>query len=536
MICTLHLRRTVEDHHLGFRTGGVLSEAYNLGWLRSGHPCKTGCWRYDHTTKKHEIMLSQAAYRTITKGGPAEGKRVQVPDFYRSLYEHEAAHSLYTTKDLEGLAKKLGEHKIPWRLHNLFEDVRIERQWIRYQRRGKLFRWTRWIKHPEPMKTSATALLYALKTEGIRRTIPRTLWATYGGLPFWSKVLDYYRRIIRCHASEDLIPVLLDWLKDFPATGDDTIEGEGGDGTGDLAASIAEATGKAPSSVKAKDPKGNGAAPSDREGSPSDPSTEPSGHPTHAYGGASGGGAVVTASDEHGLSMQLASMLDGAFRGGEDYIAPRSAVAKRLNVRGLLRGAWNRPFIGAVEGRGGKPHISYFVDCSGSMKEVRAKVDRDGRRGTVRCDTAGRILGRALSILARRGRITATAYGVSHGGCHYKMDLPCREDHWRIGRFLGWSGAEGISLALTPGGKRSVFDEVAKRSKLAVVYTDGEITDEPFVRDSLRARGVYTLGLCCSERDYSGKLRANFDYSLSRDSLFGMADALVRTLRAIPSQ
>jgi len=77
---TSHLNKLVTDHHIDYRTRGRLPETYDLTWVDRRHPCKTGCWKFNHTTGRHEIRLSVLAYPTIAKGGPAEGKRVAVPD------------------------------------------------------------------------------------------------------------------------------------------------------------------------------------------------------------------------------------------------------------------------------------------------------------------------------------------------------------------------------------------------------------------------------------------------------------------------
>jgi hypothetical protein len=547
------LDKAVKDHHIDFRVRGRLPETYDLQWVDKRHPCKTGCWRFDHASGRHEIRLSVICYDTLTKGGAAHGKRVAVPDLYRNVYEHEAAHSLYTTKDLEGLGKILAAEKIPWRLMNLFEDCRIERNWILRERAGKSFRWTRWEEHPPVSKMSASSLLFHMKTEGLTRSgyrFPRSFIIAHRTHPNWRKVYDYYRRIVGCGGTEDLVPILKDWLKDFPATGDDTIEGEGGAGTGDMGEAIGEATGTHPKDVKAKDPKGEGASPETKSGGGKGkggkaPGTraESTKSPTHGRG--SGGTAsevVPTIDHETERSLRLAQLLAQAFRkNGVIAKGPTARPSKRLNLRGLLRGDWSRPFVGKTIGNTNKPHISFVMDCSGSMGCL-THLDRS-RKVALRTDDCGRILARALNELARLGHITGVVYGSSDGGCHSRTELPVPDHVLTMDAGLeAFSGSEGIGLTLAPGckpgcytkkGSGSFFEEIAAKSKIAIVYTDGCITDAPVNRMPLRARGVYTIGAYAGP-DKTAALRHHFDYVISRDSLWGVADALVRTLKSIP--
>lgn len=573
---TSHLKNVVDDHHIDYRTRGRLPETYDVTWVDKRHPCKTGCWKFNHATGRHEIRLSVVAYPTIAKGGPAEGKRIAVPDLYRNVYEHEAAHSLYTDKDLIGLGKELAARKIPWRLMNLFEDCRIERLWIRNERSFKQFGWKRWEPHGDPDKTSATGLLFALKNEGLTPggRLPMAVVRHFGRHKYLFKVIRYFRDILRAPDTKSLIPILERWLKEFPATGDDTIGEEGGDGTGDLGEAIGEASGVKPSDVKAKDPKGNGASPDkakseesksesksessgdgeDNDGKPSEESTRAatSETATHGKGTAGKASAVIpTEDDETRYARLLATLMASAFRkSGVTAKGPTSTATRKLNMRGIIRRDWLRPFIGKVFGNTSKPHIPIIVDCSGSMG-VETFVDRECKVRK-RTDDCARILVRAFNELARRGLVTCTVYCSSAGGCHARAVLPvCEADisgpRSKI-RIEAFSGSEGIGKTLRPMTKDglynyehpkttgSFFNEIVANSKVAIVYTDGDITDAPVNRAPLHARGLYTVGVYAGVYDATEELRRHFDYAVSRNSLWSVADALVRTMKTIPTK
>jgi hypothetical protein len=555
IVATPHIRKEVLDHHVDFRTRGVLDEKYDLDWLKGlkTDPCKTGYWKYDPTTDRHTIRISPLAYNELSTD---KTKRIQVPQLFRHVYEHEAAHSKFTTKDLKGLADKLSAEKIPWRLQNLFEDCRIERLWFYGYRRGVAgsgkWKWLYWDKRPESKdvdKISAQHLLYRIKCESLLGRPSRDFSILMSPLPFYRKVWAYYCRIVRARTTEDLIPILKDWLREFPHSGDDTIESEGGLGTGDLAGALKEGTGKAPSDVKAKDPKGEGASP---EGKGDGDSSSPGGageEAGKAIDGTTDGYGTECNSDpfsgetppknpeelkEFKLSHRLAGMLDTAFRVKGDGKEITSNPSKRLNVRGILRGDFLHPYIGKSQSERGKPHVSLLVDCSGSMAH-EAYVDRE-RKVDIRCDGAGRVLLRALNLLAKRGRITGVAYATARGGVRERVVLPIKDPRI-FQKFHAWSDSEGIANALeqTPS-KRSAFNEIVSKSKICLVYTDGCITDEPLDRKPLRARGLYTVGICCSHNETTRELKCHFDAAIWRESLWGMADALVRQLKSMPAR
>jgi hypothetical protein len=506
----------VNDHHIAFRTKGTLPGTYDINW----HPpkgCNTGCWRFDHATGKHIISVHRDAFKAIADKGVTSG----VTDLYRLIYEHEAAHSLYTTPDLKKLADDLRAEKIPWRLQNLFEDVRIERIWLRKVRMMRHWRWQRWIKMPAPAdisNLSPTQLLYHLKCApiGKGRRLPKCAQPLEQNI-YYNKVIKFYNAIRKAPNTFDLIPILKEWLKEFPNTGDDTIEQEGGLGTGDLADAIKEAGGTV-DSIQVGDPTldpGHGVsdAPAPADGAPMD----------------------TMISDEGRRGDQLARVLGSAFRGGTEGDAPTARPSKKLNVKGLLRGNWSRPFIGRAKADERKPHVSIIFDLSASMGGQLAYIDR---ANTMVCsaDDAGRVLVRCLSVLARRGLITGTVYASGQGGVQKEWDMPLPISAYNL--LDGNQGDDGIPTALSPrdvlpehrqSGSR--FAEITSKSKLAIVYTDGEFGS--FVNKApLHARGLYTLGLCCTARDKTHELKRQFDHVISCESLEALADALVRFLRS----
>jgi hypothetical protein len=516
---THRTRTDVDTHHINLRTKGVLLQSYDLNWSPP-KGCNTGCWHYDIHTGKHIISIDTHAYDVIADKDVNRG----VADLYKLIHEHEAAHSLFTTPDLKRLGDELKAQNIPWRLQNLFEDVRIERLWWNRVRNKKHWRWRRWIKLPTPTDAadlSPTQLLFHFKSENIGWKFPKAANVLRAN-PNFRKVWDYYIRITNLSGVSttfNLIPILLDWLKDFPQTGDNSIEGEGGLGTGDLKSAIEEAGGEV-TSVEA----GN---------STPSPQGAPVDDPGHGATGAGPSQAPPDSMipDEPKQAVRLAGLLSTAFKSKEDGAGPTANPSKKLNVRGLLRGNWSRPFIGRSSEDGGKPHVALIFDLSGSMNGQMAYLDR-GKKHICRAADAGRVLVRTLSVLAKRGFIEGTVYASGYSGVQKTWSLPITDPVAYL-RLDGTQGDDGIPEALhpnPPAGIVSVFKEITSKTKLAIIYTDGCFSST-VNKKPLHAKGLYTLGLCCTSHDRTGSLKQQFDHVISRESLDGLADALARFLK-----
>jgi hypothetical protein len=221
-------------------------------------------------------------------------------------------------------------------------------------------------------------------------------------------------------------------------------------------------------------------------------------------------------------------MLASAFRSFGPTKAPTSNPSKRLNIKGLLRGDWSLPFVGKTIADNGAPYVTLIFDGSGSMSHHRAYLERE-RKTECRASDAGRVLVRALSELASKGLISGEVYLSTAYGVSARLPLPVKNVR-DFALLWGHSPSEGIGLVLKPGSPS--FAAITAKSKLAIIYTDGDITDDPIDRNALKAKGLYTIGICCAVRDTTPCLRKHFDSFISRDSLFGLADALVRFLRS----
>ena len=604
---TTRVRNNISARHAESRAL-TPKDNFAVGWLVPTDPCQTAYWKIDEKTGDNQIRLNPQVYAVLTKQSdplsPFAGRKVRFQALFDAVYDHERAHSVYTTRNLKGLADKLRAEKIPWRLCNLFEDCRIEHRWCSDHHTS--FKWTTWEPAGLVRVDSPAALLYAFKV------LRSDEYARYKKAPraflrrvdrkYYYAVRNFHDRIIGAASTEDLIPILKDWLKMFPPdkSGNTPENDEDlGGGGGDLADAIDNSSdsGSSPTdggdSGDASEGKGSIRDQDDELGAPESDDTESRRDGSFRTGRATSGVGGFepeksdTASDiqEKTLAARLAAYMAKAFKIAGNSPVNGPTPSKRLNTRGLIRNDWRNPYRVMRQTEHAKtPHVSLVVDCSGSMgwayggitpddvkviagsedigyppdhrtdREVagfakppqilpRGRVNNtsytrmvDGRElapNAIDCDRGGRVFARALHLLARKGIITATVYCSRQGGVSHRIELPAKRDR-DFGFIFGDSGQEGLAKTLSPTAPagRSAFKEIAAKSKVVLIWTEGDVTDDPIDRAPLRARGVFTVGLLATLANRQKDIARHFDAAICRTSLFGVASDLAKLLKS----
>jgi len=363
------------------------------------------------------------------------------------------------------------------------------------------------------------------------------------------KIGRFYRRFVSAATTLDLVPVLVDWLKEFPekAEGENPV-GSGVHG-GDLSDSmILDPEGS--SKGRAKSPSGEEKGGKDTEGDAShgagsgdsicDPKDgeevnnfeqgkyEPS-HATPSGPKRDGAKGVDRRSFEEKDAARIASMLSSAFRSKMGVGKQKSSSpSRRLRMREIVSGAPVNPYTVKRNNNRGVPHISIVMDCSGSMGG-RIRRSADGKEW-IRHDSEGRVLLYALRDLAKTGVITGKVYLSACGGAFHTFDLgsatakdidQCRHNH-------SLQGSEGFVHTFPKH-----MAEIAK-SKIALVYTDAQITDGPIPVKQLHEHGVYTIGLYVGTTDVTESMKEyGFDQQITRETATKVADVLARRLATV---
>lgn len=141
-----------------------------------------------------------------------------------NIIYHELAHTIYTDIDLTLMKKRLKRNGIPFKLFNLFEDIRIEA--LVTKRIGHKFIWNeclndkylgKGIKTAEAFMNILNIYKYSLTTEYIDEYL--SLFEDYEVARALDIIeiikIDYFEPIQQIDSMYDLIPLLIKWQEQF---------------------------------------------------------------------------------------------------------------------------------------------------------------------------------------------------------------------------------------------------------------------------------------------------------------------------------
>ena len=218
--------RTCKRNITRTQKGGVLTRMVRL----TGNKCRfevdhkidTACWSFDHAKDMHHIKCGTSLDKIANASTNACDKKMKA--FVECVIRHETEHGICTDRSTS-VPEACQKNDIPFRLWNLFEDVRIEYASATRADGDGAFRWVK-FQDVDASFNLASGLLWAIKTNeaGIKKSasayVPAWSGADYVNYQGKSKktrlvVLDFYRRACACATSMALIPVLLEWIDIF---------------------------------------------------------------------------------------------------------------------------------------------------------------------------------------------------------------------------------------------------------------------------------------------------------------------------------
>jgi hypothetical protein len=429
----------------------------------------------------------------------------------QSLVWHELGHALYTERDLVKVNQILESVGVPFRVFNLFEDARIE---ARFREETDLqFDWLNFediAGTPGAPISAGTLFFRVIQLEGEREAylkIANDPDLTIPG-PDAQAVFEFWERAVACQTTLEIIPVVADWLLQYPEEAIQLPE----DADDGLATTL----------------KGlqTGFAPLLQEAAPV-PDAPPK--PVKGAGNGKGTGSKPAAIVESGnlaefvakgpatytLDTQVIGRLAHALRRG---LATGSrggygnTPGKRMRPERLAIG--KAPFrqLGSAPGSFGVRKVALLLDCSGSMGDAAA---------------GGIQLLAALSDLAIKGEVTGKAIFskvVDDRAIHVTVPLPVSAEV--LTHLLVDGEAEGLEPALRQ-------NRPLLQGHTVFVFSDGSIGDDPIQPQSLH--GLAVMGVYCGkdwEREHAEEMmRKYFRVTVARESLDDLALAMASELR-----
>lgn len=513
----------------------------------------TACWQFKGGAHRIVVFsgLRFAADRLATVPAgitPDADYRARVKPAYaafaRAAVRHEVGHARFTCRDSARVVGELKRVGAPFRLFNLFEDVRIESK--ERADRGP-FRWVRAQKIPAET-ADPRAWVWAAKTAEVGVAPPRGAKNPLWRGPEYTATGDFAHVVLArlfnaaqgADADRDaglapIVDVCAEFLRHFPgaatkpwpvdagdpgdAVGDEhdgRCDPEPGEETGAGDAGTPEPAPAAPPPLpRPGTPKRRVDRPESSDGPGADewapcPEVDRAwvperGHDPRIYGRP----GSCDRDPDRDLIRVVMARLARIVHQVADLPAGIGEDGRGIYVPALAGGdpaCWLRPAPTP-----GRPELCLVVDMSGSMYSLW----HDGGREVVL----------AFRELARRGRIGLSCWLT--GGAY-----PCRLPVHAPGSV--WAGicpSHGVeSFPDTLNQARADL----QRARLAVCFSDGCLTDGDIDVSGWRARGVDLVGTCIAPADHaefmSNILRENFGRGVVDGSPVGLASQLAVAL------
>lgn len=415
--------------------------------------------------RAHVITLGD--FRHISKPGLSPSA---LRAFGRALVAHEVQHGLRTLTPLADIVSKLRAEGIPFRLFNLAEDIRIEA--AERNASGKKWGWQRWVRVDRRTWEPAQWLQSLRLTDGRRSA----RWAGSATTAQGHRMLDrlewYWQQFRLAESDVALIPLLIEWRKDFPAApapkGPLTSGCIGGEKDASDPAPSDEGAGDPEATpVAAADPKAGGSGAGKEQDKPmrtSEQAKVPS---------------LFLAERGEGYLPQVVRSLEQALAGIiESADEERSELGMSGRLMGHRAAAGERSAFLRREEADGKRRVLLLVDCSGSMKAlVMPKFAHP--------------LMAAMHGLHKRGMLNVDIV-LTGAGQHFLFAPTSAEDCYRVKAFAGSETVRDTLIAI---------DKRVQAADVVAVVTDGCLTDGFVNAGEWRARGVDLIGVCCCESE-----------------------------------
>lgn len=496
-------RRAVNESAVAFALAGIdFAEAYSVA-LRPSFSTAAWCYLPPHRIWLGEQMLANASRQL----------RLEAMVRYAAAFvRHEYSHMRWTTRAMRHFGQVLAAEGIPQSLWNLFEDARIEH--LCREALGQRFDWLEFEQASCPETPSG--LLFALIQHDGELPAPHlvpqerqpeheAVWAAFG------EVQQFYREIIACAQTEDLLPVLRRWLRRFPQERREPERGEGLGGRGRgapegeqvdatmgmlAAAELAELVEQLDEgAVEITRPLQTGG-------------TQPEAVEVESVGNAELLAAAAAGGVDGARADKVADALAKILVRPAGWVS-REEPSKLVDIRSVLSAATSGWRFRVREiPRRRRYDLTLVFDCSGSMSGLPL--------------IEGRILVAALSRLAQQRLLSGYLVLSAVMGRHslwQRFRLPVAVS--LIERIHAFGSAEGLQQALLANAQ-----ECADADQV-FVYTDASICDTPLHRPLLARKRIRPIGLYVGDPQHAAEMPRHFAEYLVRPTIEALAEAMV---------
>jgi len=494
----------VEARAITFKSGGAAGDD------------KTADWHWD-PARGHVIRI-HTGVRKVATGIPATAARSLVTRRYRAMIReiirHEAAHGHWSERNGKMLAEECRRLAVPFRLWNLFEDVRIEH--LERAARG-LFRWARYCLI-ESATSDPVSWIFAWKQRegGSIHAAWTGAAATKKCAPALTTLARLFTKATKAPDSFAVVKIAAEFLEHFDMKswpGGVPVPDRIGDGeTYDGEPLVVEPTG--PSDLL--DPGASDAA-ADGRRAPT-PGTSGTWHRS------------PRTADSVGESRGELSPYLFAYN-PPDPVLTRELAAKLARI---VRMVGERP--GTLTEDGSRLYLPSYAagdpDCwlsrspAPDAPRLVLIVDMSGSMQPLWTSHGGRELVHAFRLLARTGRAHVRFWFTGHGAGGVRLSPHESDDAWN--KLYPGFGAEDYVRTLRK------CEPDLRWARLAVCFSDADLTDGDVDVALYRAKGIDLCGCCIGPADalalFAEQQRKNFGRSVVDSSAPGLASQLAVAL------
>jgi len=462
----------------------------------------TACWEFK--SERHYIHIGDCYQDGMDHGAESEKECLW---FCKSLVWHECCHGHYTTREGSAFAKRLNDCGIPFQLWNLFEDIKIEHlgreATVGQKTNGKpqWFSWVRWTKVPETTNNPTSFLFSMIACEGSHKSGGAYTTAKWDGAnkSDGKLVRDFYRQACKALKDEDMIALILKWMKAFGKEVDPTVEGKHGIGFNSL-----EPNSSLADREESIDDKGREGTEylSSRCGKRDSKWRRPNGRVANEI-------ASDLAREARNVTVKLRAICSQAAHATTELCQTGSSVDEDR----FLAGADNC-FVQTQQADGTR-RINLFIDMSGSMSTQKA------RRGAM-------VLMLAFGDLFRTGEFDGNV--ILTGGLSCCV-LEARDlTPTYVASLTFWQGNEALAGTTA----RKDIRGMMRAADFNVIITDGCLTSggichKEFARDGIHIIGAVSRDMAFNENHYR-QMKEYFGTFIQRPNANELASAIANAL------
>jgi len=504
---------------------------------------------------------------------------------------HERQHARHTTRDLKQVNRDLKMLSIPFHYFNLFEDARIEHI-SRDSELGTRFDWIS-FEDLAPIKAPDALFLRCIQLEGDRDDEALDSEDPYGdGSRTLGHVADsvegYYKRACACTTSEQLYPIIKEFLDEFkedlkdpPEDGEDGGEGgaggSGGSGSGSSSGSSGtkgKGKGSGPgSSGKDEDEDGTGGS-----GEEEHSAEERAGDLSTAAEAADLGdkffeefeadAEVVGGTDEEGKKAE--ERAKEKLRGDSSAEAPKGKGSKTQGIPLSLKPeasggrAQEKDFLSSHPGKVDAVYAKRVEDLTNMLMRMfkshnlPAATESPGRRLSTRHLARGEVMYIHKKVFGGKGK---RKYSIVYDCSGSMGGQPDREGKLLLlalnnlakrgfleGSLIlsgyvdgrpGWLQysfpvAESVILRISPSHCSEGIQDALKDNLKHIkgmddvyVYTDANICDAPLNRAYFAKQRIWPVGLYAGDDDAASEMEEHFPQNIIRKTIEQVVEAML---------